>query len=110
MSASAGVWIDGERVTPRLRDGFGAGRALLQCTDVGSALCVMTTAEIVTMELPVDRFGSVRMLQSPRIGAQNSRLMKAVNNVVKFHVDPVRSGARASSDGVSQLSDAESGF
>jgi cyanophycin synthetase len=110
FSSSAGVWIDGERVTPRLRDGFVAGRALLQCSDVEAALCVMTPEEIGVMGLPVDRFDTVRMLQSSRIGAKNSRIMKAVNNVVKFHADPVRSGARSSSDGVSQLSDAESGF
>ena len=109
FSSSAGVWIDGERVAPRQRDGFVAGRALLQCTDVESALCVMTPAEIVTMGLPVHWFDSVRMLHSSRYGAREMRIMKSVSSLVRLHVDPARAEARSPSSGISQLFDAESG-
>jgi cyanophycin synthetase len=59
LSTNQGLWLNGEQITSVWHDSYAAARSLIFNPEVGSAVCVMTKADVVEHGLPLDRWDNI---------------------------------------------------
>lgn len=86
VSGRAGLWIGGRVSTLPFAGGFKAAQALLQRTDVESAACLMTLAELERNGLPLDLWDSIEVAEQPKPGSPQAQSMRLVMAMARAHV------------------------
>ncbi|MDA1370825.1 MAG: hypothetical protein O2971_08715 [Proteobacteria bacterium] len=89
LSNKSGLWMDEKQMAASFTNNFVAARALLNCVDVDSALCLMEPDEICQYGLPVDWYDSLHILGSEQATAQENQRLSEALRLIEDHVGSI---------------------
>ena len=90
LSSNLGLWLHGNKIANAFTDSFAAARALLNCIDVKSALCVIEAAEIIQFGLPLNKFDSMTIIDSDRCTPEEKGQLEQLLQLIENHVTTTR--------------------
>jgi hypothetical protein len=64
LSTDQGLWLNGLQITATWCDSYAAARSLIFNSEVTSAVCVMTKADVVEHGLPLDQWDNI-LIENP---------------------------------------------